>query len=166
MKHTELTNHIRGSILKQQYLEAFLVQGAYIESLLKSHADFSVWKETVEMKNSDFVGSLRKDIGDYGLYKLIEFLRKSKFISNSLAGDFHVYRNKRNSIIHDLLGQIYSESFEGEMRDICDLGERITSSDEFEEILAIIRDYEEQMVKKSQAVLTVSRSSSEVKKQN
>lgn len=145
MKHTELTNHIRGSILKQQYLEAFLVQGAYIESLLKMHADFSLWLEINELKNSDLIKTLRKDVSNYGLYRLIEFLRRSKLISDTLAQQLHIYRDKRNEIVHRLLDKIYSASFEQEMRLVCELGEKLTSSGEFSDILDIIASHEEQI---------------------
>lgn len=123
-------------------MEAFLVQGAYIESLLKSHADFSLWLEINELENSDLIKTLRKDVTNYSLFRLVEFLRRSKLISNSLAQDLHIYRDKRNKIVHDLLDQINNESFEQEMREVCELGEKITSSTEFGDILDIIKDLE------------------------
>lgn len=48
MNREDLTNHIKGSYLKKQYLESFLVQSAYIEGLLKLLADYSFWDQNKE----------------------------------------------------------------------------------------------------------------------
>ncbi len=40
MKHKELRDYIQGAILKQEYLEAFLMQGVYIEGLLKVYIGY------------------------------------------------------------------------------------------------------------------------------
>lgn len=143
MKHVELTNHIRGSILKQQYLEAFLVQGAYIESLLKLHADFSFFIQTNEIKDSEIITELRKEVSNYGLYKLIEFLKKTKLIKSSLAQDLHHFRDKRNKVVHDLLTEIYNTTFEQELKSTCELGEEIVNSEEFGDILSIVESQDE-----------------------
>ncbi len=155
MKHIELTNHIRGSILKQQYLEAFLVQGAYIESLLKLHADFSFFVETNKIKDSEIINELRTEVSNYSLYKLIEFLNKTKLIKGTLAQDLHHFRAKRNKVVHDLLTEIYDDSFEEDLKEICALGEAIVTSEEFKSILSIV-EYQDETNKK----ITASTSSS------
>ena len=82
MKRTELVDHIKGSYLKRQYLEAFLVQSAYIEGLLKTFADYSFWlemNEKIEAKNP-LILETRNKLQKYGLNELIDFLFRSNLI--------------------------------------------------------------------------------------
>ncbi len=93
MQHKELIDHIQGSILKKQYLEAFLVQSAYIEGLLKISVDYNFFKATYKdsrnstdtddiAANNDIVSAVRDKLSNLTLNDLISFLDKSKLISS------------------------------------------------------------------------------------
>ena len=146
MKHRELTNHIQGSFLKKQFLEAFLVQSAYIESLLKLYADFTFYKVTDTKSFSDkMLSSLRKSIERYALEKLIRFLHESGLINDKQKKLLDAYRIKRNKVIHDLLKQMSDENFEIELREVCVEGTEIIESTEFKEIAEMIERSEEKL---------------------
>lgn len=141
VNHQELIDNIEGSILKQQYLEAFLLQGTYVEGLLKMRAQLAFYFEIeVPQKDKDslLVKEIKKNVLNYNFYKLIEFLKKSGVISDSLAKDLDNFREKRNKIVHDLLTEMYSRSFQIELKDICALGKKIVTSDEFEDVVSFV----------------------------
>ncbi len=144
MKRTELINHIKGSYLKKQYLEAFLVQSAYIEGLLKIFTDYSYWNEVSEKiaLGSPLINELRKRIKKYGLNELIDFLFKSKLIDDDQKNLLHEYRAKRNDVLHDLVRQISGSEFERELEVACELGDKIIDDQKFKDIEKIIDDAE------------------------
>jgi hypothetical protein len=141
MKHSQLRNHIQGSFLKEEYLEAFLVQSAYIESLLKVHVDFSCWKAAGGIKIDENPVSLAmyKATREYNLYQIIDFLYSAKLISEDLRTTLDSYRLNRNIILHDLIKEIIrKEDFEKELKNICETGNEIIGEEEFTKIIKLI----------------------------
>ncbi|MEN9614132.1 MAG: hypothetical protein RLZZ347_439 [Candidatus Parcubacteria bacterium] len=96
MRRTELVNHIKGSYLKKQYLEAFLVQSAYIEGLLKIFADYKYWKDIIQnvSQENQIILELRKRIKRFGLNELIDFLFKITSIDDEQKKTLHKYKEK------------------------------------------------------------------------
>jgi len=141
MKHTQLKNHIKGSFLKEQYLEAFLVQSAYIESLLKLYLDFSYWKAAggIKMSENSILSVMYKKIQRYGLNELTVFLHSAKLISEDQKKILNSYRKKRNSILHDLIKEmIAKETLENELKEVCEIGNKIINSSEFAKIVSLV----------------------------
>jgi hypothetical protein len=148
MKYQELRNHILGSHLMRHDLEAFLIQGAYIEGLLKIYADYKLYNETEGKSYSNkLLGAIRSEIEKYSLFGLIELLKKAECVSNSQKDLLDNYRKRRNKVLHDLLGQVTEESFERDLVDVYKMGENIINDNEFkgmEELLDNIeKDVEE-----------------------
>lgn len=140
MKHRELTDHIKGSFLKQQYLEAFLVQGAYIESLLKMFADLNFASATRmhSVKGHDVIAAAREQLTEMSLYKLIVFIKEAGLISKEKFDQLDKYRVIRNQTIHDLIKEIKKEEFDAELKKVCEQGNKIIESEEFSKIGEII----------------------------
>lgn len=144
MKHRELTDHIEGSFLKQQYLEAFLVQGAYIESLLKMFADLHFRSATKmhTIKGHDVIAAARKQLAEMGLYKLIIFIKEAGLISEEQSRQLDKYRTRRNQTIHDLIKELKKEEFDAELKKVCEQGNKIIKSDEFSKMSEILDQME------------------------
>jgi len=142
MRHEQLKNHIKGSFLKEEYLEAFLVQSAYIESFLKICADFNSWKSCGGRKMSEdpILVTMYHQIQRYNLNELIDFLYKSKLISEEQKKLLNNYREKRNRVLHDLIKEIAKETFEKELQETCVVGNKIIDGEEFKRIHSLI-DY-------------------------
>jgi hypothetical protein len=143
MKHADLTDHIKGSYLKKQYLEAFLVQSAYIESLLKLAVDYSFWDKIVrnietEKQDRYFIRTVNDLVESQNLNNCIHFLKKTNLIDGSQASKLHAYREKRNKILHDLVKQMNTQTFEIELKEACNLGIEIVSSDAFIKAVTIL----------------------------
>lgn len=136
MKHRELTDHIKGSFLKRQYLEAFLVQGAYIESLLKMFADlnFSSATRMHTVKGHDVIVAAREQLTEMGLYKLTVFIEQAGLISKEKFDQLDKYRIRRNKTIHDLIKEIKNKEFDAELKGVCEQGNKIIESEEFSKI--------------------------------
>lgn len=148
--------HIKGSYLKEQYLEAFLVQSAYIEGLLKTYCDFNFWKEfqkNIKEKNKMTL-QLRKRVKRLGLNELIEFLHKSDLIDDTQRDDLHTYREKRNQVLHDLVKSMSNEEFEKELKEVCEIGDKIIDDKKFQRIEKIIDSSDEldELIKKKNEV--------------
>lgn len=142
MKRKQLVNHIQGSYLKEEYLEAFLVQSAYIEGLLRTFADYQFWQQTSEelKKNNPLMVELRKRIKRYNLGELIDFLFKSNLIDRDQKGRLNDYWQKRNSVMHDLVTQMATNEFTKELKITCELGDKIIEDVKFKEIEKILDD--------------------------
>ncbi len=140
MKHEQLKNHIKGSFLKEQYLESFLVQSAYIEGILKIDADFNYWKAAgeKEMSKNPVLMAMYKKIDKYNLNALTGFLYESKIITKKTKGLLDSYRKKRNRVLHDLIFEISKETFEKDLKDVCTIGNKIIASREFVKIPSMI----------------------------
>jgi len=142
MKHRELIDHIKGSFLKRQYLEAFLVQGAYIESLLKLSADFNFFLATnsKKKKRPKILDVTAKNIERMGLNDLINFLYRAELISKPQRDLLDTYRGRRNKMLHDLITEIKKEGFDKELKEICEKGNEIIEGKDFIKLAKLI-DY-------------------------
>jgi hypothetical protein len=168
MRHEQLKNHIKGSFLKEEYLEAFLVQSAYIESFLKIYADFNSWKSCggEKMDDDPILVTLYKQIQRYNLNELIDFLHKSKLISDEQKNLLNYYREKRNKVLHDLIQEISKETFERELQEACVVGNKIIDGEEFKKIHSLINFVEEEDKKAGNAIKKELPSISSEKNQN
>jgi hypothetical protein len=143
MKHRELTDHIQGSFLKKQYLEAFLVQSAYIESLLKLYVDFSLYNLVGDKHFEDKVSlSMRKKFDKFNLNDLIKFLYDAEKISKQQRDALNMYRENRNRILHYIIQEIGKDGFEESLKEICILGNEIIGGQEFIRMATIIDNIE------------------------
>ncbi len=143
MRHKQLKNQIQGSILKEQYLEAFLVQSAYIEGLVRLYAIYKyfeifIYKSRKEKGKEKIVEVIEKRIKDYNLYHLINFLYESELLTKEEKKALDRYREKRNKVFHDLLTQIGMDEFEEELRKVCEDGNKIIESKKFKQMGALI----------------------------
>jgi hypothetical protein len=141
--HKQLTNHIKGSVLKEQFLEAFLVQSAYIESLLKLYARFIIYTTTKgESHTNKVLKVITGDIERYGLHDLLRFLYKTESISKDEHALLDKYRNQRNRVLHDLVAEIRKDTFDKELEVICTLGTTIIEDKKFKEMASIVEEVE------------------------
>jgi|GEM_PF-3078300 len=143
MKHQRLKDQISGCLLKEEYLEAFLLQGAYIESLLKLFAGFKVFVslQKDEGKPEDkLLGALGHKVKNYGMFELIELLSEAELVSGDEKASLHKYREKRNNVLHDLLKEIKKEGFDDELREICLEGKKLIESSVFSRISGTLVD--------------------------
>lgn len=138
MKHEELRNHIWGSHLMRHNLEAFLIQSAYLEGLLKDITDyhffsliFSLTQGKFSTVGDNLYGAIKHIIEKYTFAELSDFLKREDKISNEEQTKLNEYRQKRNKILHDLLKQSASPTFDNELIDAYNLGKTILDSNEF-----------------------------------
>lgn len=136
MRHEQLRNQIQGSILKEHYLEAFLVQSAYIEGLVRLYADYKYFDAFVYKREEKekMIEIIAKRINDYNFYHLINFLYQSELLEDEERKVLDRYREKRNKVFHDLLTQIGMEKFEEELKKVCEDGNKIIDSKKFKRI--------------------------------
>jgi hypothetical protein len=144
MNREDLTNHIKGSYLKKQYLESFLVQSAYIEGLLKLLADYSFWDQNKEKikEGGKMILNLRKRVGELSLSELVKFLHESDLIDKEQKECLNKYRSKRNSVLRDLVSKLQNAELNNEIKEACDLGNEIITKDNFKTIEKIIDELE------------------------
>ncbi len=144
MNREDLTNHIKGSYLKKEYLESFLVQSAYIEGLLKLLADYSFWDQNKEKikEGGKMILNLRKRVGELSLSELVKFLHESDLIDKEQKECLNKYRSKRNSVLRDLVSKLQNAELNNEIKEACDLGNEIITKDNFKTIEKIIDELE------------------------
>ena len=143
MRRETLTNTIKGSVLKEQYLEAFLVQNAYIESLLKIFANYNFFVET---KASPMAVGIAKRIEKYGFGELIDLLSESKFIDEDQKSALETYRKHKHKIMSDLMKEMSRDEFDKELRAACERGSAILEGKQFREIAELVESLEEEKV--------------------
>ncbi len=155
MKRIDVINNIEGSRLKKQFLEAFLLQSAFIESLLKKLAEddllINVTYKVIlpELRKGNFnFNSKQLDIIKDSLlrqnqYELIEYLFKVDIIDKELRQNLHKYRENRNSILHDLVKEISDSGFEDRLQKLVTLGQEILSSNKMVEASEAIQKMED-----------------------
>src|SRR5574343_1856077 len=105
MKRQDLIDNIEGSRLKKQFLEAFLLQSTFIESLLKKLVVDDLSKEISlpvlleEYKKGNYsaeskhVNFIREKLLRQNLYDIIEYLFKVEVITDDLKIKLHKYRD-------------------------------------------------------------------------
>lgn len=154
MKHKELVNHIKGSFLKRQFLEAFLVQSAYIESLLKLYADYIFFDVTNgESYKNNVLLELKNKIEKYSLNDLINFFYRSQIIVKDEYDLLDSYRIKRNKILHDLVREIRKSDFEKELEKVCEKGEKVIENEKFKKMADALENFIEPGIEKTLTLL-------------
>lgn len=153
MKRIQLENQFKGSMLKEQYLEAFLMQSAYIEGLFKLYCRIifilNIDSPLQEKGVNDLTSALRKRVFGFGLAEVINLLRESKNLTEDQAKLMHSYREKRNKVFHDLLNKIGERDFNDELKEACDSGTKILDHNEIKKIILIIDKNEDELEKSS-----------------
>jgi len=144
MRYQELKDHIKGSFLTKEYLQAFLIQSAFIEGLLKVYLDFNIFLSTKGVEEEGVLKSLGKITKEFNLFEIIKFLEDSKLISGEQYKNLEKYRIKRNKILHDLLNEITKkDNLEVELIDIYKIGDSIISSKEFSDIGDMVKSVDD-----------------------
>ena len=144
MQRDALINTIKGSFLKEQYLEAFLVQSAYIENLLKVFANYSFFVETKATAGSAMALAVAKRIEKYGFGELIDFLHEAKLIDEDQQNVLEQYRKHKNKVMQDLLKDVRRDEFEKELRTLCERGTVIMESKQFREMAELVEELDEE----------------------
>jgi hypothetical protein len=142
---------MRGSFLQKHFLDAFLTQGAYIESLLKLYVDYSFFVEADQKSfEKPVLTAVHKSFEKYSLNELIQFLQNSGLIAKEQRGALDSYRQRRNRILHDLLKEIRKETFEADLKETYLAGEKIIESDSFKKIVDLVdileEDYRKELI--------------------
>ena len=130
MRYKELKEKIEHYEKDGKILEAFVLQSAYIESLIKL---FTEIKFNLSIKEGDqkTINAMEKQIDDYTLFQLIEFSLKAEWLPREKINLVHHYRKKRNTVLHDFVRQISKEDFEKELKEAYYIGRKILSFPEF-----------------------------------
>ena len=144
MQRDALINHIKGSFLKEQYLEAFLVQSAYIENLLKVFANYSFFVDTKATAGSAMALAVAKRIEKYGFGELVDFLHEAKLIDEDQQNILDQYRKQKNKVMQDLLKDLRRDEFEKELRTICERGTVIMESKPFRDMAELVEALDEE----------------------
>jgi DNA-binding CsgD family transcriptional regulator len=111
-------------------LEAFVLQSAYFESLIKLFIElkFNISIKDGEPKTIDF---FNKQIKEYSLFNLIDFAFQAGWLTEDKTRLMHQYRQKRNDVLHDFLRQVSDKDFEIELKETYDIGKKILLFPEF-----------------------------------
>ncbi len=141
MKRKDLIDNIEGSRLKKQFLEAFLLQSAFIEGLLKklvednffSKVSLPIMMAKLKETPNSFtepkeIVYLKEKLLRQNLYEIIEHLSKVEVIDDELKKQLHFYRDRRNSILHDLVGKMSKQEFEKEIEELVSKGVAILNN--------------------------------------
>lgn len=136
MKRQDVIDNIEGSRLKKQFLEAFLLQSTFIESLLKklveddffSNITYRVMAEEYTKKNYSEpkqISFIKEKLIRQNLYEIIDYLAKVEAIDGELKKKLHAYRESRNGVLHDLVGKMSRVEFETELEGLVAAGQVI-----------------------------------------
>ncbi len=143
MKRQDLIDNIEGSKLKKQFFEAFMLQSTFVEGLLKklmeddlfSNVEFPLIRQRLTEKGASEAFDLPKQFSlmkerllRSNLYEMIEYLHKVDVIDNDLRKDLQTYREKRNNVIHDLVGNLSRSEFETELMELVVKGQNILNN--------------------------------------
>lgn len=147
MKKYKLKDKITELETNNQILEAFILQSAYIESLIKLFVDYKTTIVLQKVENTINLQIKEKLINDKSsIYDLINLIFNCCWLDLGYKDDFERYRIKRNEIIHELLRKTGEETFVDEVTEVFTLGKKITNISElsftnkFHEVLGSSRD--------------------------
>ena len=113
-------------------LEEFLLQSAYIESLIKLYAETQFELSTGGFENkNNLVLVLKNKLRRYQLGELIIVLKDARLVSEEEAKILVNYKNKRNNIVHDLFTEVNNKNFAKEVAEVLKFGEKIISIKRF-----------------------------------
>ncbi|HRH25197.1 MAG TPA: hypothetical protein PLQ20_02575 [Candidatus Paceibacterota bacterium] len=141
MKRNDLINNIEGSRLKKQFLEAFLLQSAFIEGLLKKLVENNFFsnvtlpvlmqqlKDETKTLENKYIEKIKEKLLRQSLYEIIEHLETSGVIGKDLKKKLHEYRESRNAVLHDLVGKMSGQEFEIEIESLVSKGQEILQNE-------------------------------------
>jgi FKBP-type peptidyl-prolyl cis-trans isomerase (trigger factor) len=143
MKFTQLQNQIEGSILKEQYLEAFLLQSTLIESLITQLLDFYYWKNFSKKEDADelqknMYESVKKRLIRSSIHEQIKILREINVIDEELQKQLDEYRKMRNTVVHDLINQISNTELSESLKKTCHTGREIMKNKDIGTLIEIL----------------------------
>jgi hypothetical protein len=96
------------------------------------------------------VASARLALSDFGnksLFDFINFLNKTGVFDDALKKQLHTYREKRNEVLHDLVGKIADKKFEKDIEDACRLGSSIFENKNFSKMINLIEEIDQERYK-------------------
>jgi len=150
MKRKDLIDHVEGSYLKKQYLEAFLAESAYIEGCCKLFVDYNYFLKLANPLSGEqhkasqpLIKKIKFMVEGLNFNGAIDFLLKAELISAGLASQLQQYKKKRNKVTHDLIAEMAKEQFDEELKEVLGLGKKIRESREFQEIQALLDSLEQ-----------------------
>lgn len=150
MKFKQVLNHIHGSELKEQYLEAFLLQTTLLESLLKRLVEFHFWTHLQKSSGKDisplekytekFYSEIEGKIIKSSYSEQVRLLLDVGIIEKNLSSDLKNYGKKRNKIVHDLMNEMSSETFQEEIVETYTLGKKILENGDLKILVKIFEE--------------------------
>lgn len=131
MNHQDLLDQIEGHLKLKHYLEAFLTQSAYIESLLRIKQDLQILSELGKtgfraLNNKPYLSEISKELDKVSISKIISRLSKASEITGDETKILFGYFDERNKIIHGLTRKMKRADFNEQLRSICEAGQKIT----------------------------------------
>lgn len=150
MKHFQLINHIKGSFLKEEYLEAFLLQSIYIEAMVKTYAEYSFYDaidkiakrnvEFEELESNKILLWKYEEIKTLTIMSVVLTLHKSELILDEQKKSLIKYIEQRNRIVHSLLEEMITqrEEFENQLKEAYELGENMRDSEWFKKMVHLV----------------------------
>jgi len=155
-----------GSFTRRDYLEAFILQSTYVESLIKETISylFSALEDKVDEQKYPllkyFAKALNVQFEDIALYRSIELLKNARLISEDQSKDLHTYRIIRNKTFHSLLRVKNESTFENELKNAYKKCEEIMKkSGVIKAIENKIAEYEQKTALKKQEIIKRAKNS-------
>lgn len=159
MKHKELLNQIEGYLKLGHYLQAFLVQSAYIESLIRVRQDFQLFVELGKtgygsLKNKPYLQEINKDLQRISVQKIVSRLEKSGVFDKSKdePKTLYLYFDKRNAVIHNLTLEMSGAQFEKELEAVCSIGKKITKFKALQTSATFVKHFEKKASSKKKKI--------------
>jgi hypothetical protein len=140
MRHQDLTDNIKGSILKKDFLEAFLMQSAYLEGILKFIADYEFFISIKPQDDSKqkFFDEIAKNFNKKSFSEITNFLQRMGTFDAETCKKLNSYREKRNKILHNLVTEILNSQFDQDLKETCQLGNDILENENFSRMIEAI----------------------------
>jgi hypothetical protein len=147
MKHQDLKDQITGSFLKKQYLEAFAIQSAYIEGLIKLHFDMKYLVSVASISDPPpFLLRMKRDFDKAPISKILTILKDSGNLSQENFELIQRYQRKRNETLHQLLDQFHAVDFEKTLEETYKLGKQIMEAGIFQSMQQVVDWMEESRI--------------------
>ncbi len=140
MKRKDLFNQTEGAYLRKNYLEAFVIQSAYIESLLRELINDKLHYHLPNniCQRCAFMGAVRKRLVGTSLQSLIDILYEGKFIDKEERKRLFIYKTKRNKILHGLLDHIGLPNFDKELAETYEAGRDVLKNPKMQRLEEVI----------------------------
>ncbi len=122
----KIESHARNSLI----LEAFILQSAYIESLIRQFIEIR-FRLSITKGDSKTINVIWEEIEGSKFSHLLNFAFNSGWISKDTRSFVGEYSQKRNNIIHDIIRQVERGDFNHEIKKIFRKGKKIIKFKEF-----------------------------------